>query len=567
MLELADAAGATRPDLAPATVSVLLAPAEVAGALAIAVLAAGFEGEPQRFELTLEPPPGWSERQLEIRLDLELSDDVDRVAVGVAAAGGELWGAAEAEWGEPDWPAEGTLRITRNLRPAAAPVEAAPVLRLLPPRQAPVRGPTRVRVLVSEPAIERVVFELDGQPVAEETEPPFTALIDFGEGDRPRVLRAVAFVAGSEAGEDRITVNETAIERRVRITGVDPANGRLRVTASLELPAEDRAEGLDFYFNDRLLVARAEPPWQAELPVATAGPRDFVRVVARLADGSTIEDARLAAGGSSERIEVNLVQVFAVVTDRSGEPQLGLTRDRFALRLAGRPVELQRFAPATEVSLVLGVVIDTSGSMWSLMPDTQRAGSQFLASTLRPGDRAFLVDFDTRPRLAAPTTGDVELLLRRFAGLEADGFTALYDAVIFSMLQFEQEPGRKALVVLTDGDDYRSRFTSKRCIRYGRELGVPVYIIALGGLYGERRDVRRLPLEALARSTGGRVFHITGIEQLADAYARIEQELRSQYLLAFSTERPLTGAELAEVKVEISGRGLEVRSVAGVARR
>ena len=173
------------------------------------------------------------------------------------------------------------------------------------------------------------------------------------------------------------------------------------------------------------------------------------------------------------------------------------------------------------------------------------------------------MDFDTRPRLAAELTGDLGSLLRRFAGLTAEGYTALYDAVIFSMLQFEQEGGRKALVVLTDGDDYKSRFGAKRCIEYGRELGVPVYIIALGGMFGERRDIKRLDLDSLADSTGGRVFYISGSEQLGAAYDLIQQELRSQYLLAFNSSRPLSPDELGRVQVQIKPRGLEVRAVVG----
>ena len=129
-----------------------------------------------------------------------------------------------------------------------------------------------------------------------------------------------------------------------------------------------------------------------------------MRVVARFADGSEIEDARLVEA-AAERVEVNLVQVFAVVTDRDGAPRRDLSRDDFELRLAGREQTIDRFAPAEQVPLVLGLVIDTSGSMWTLMPDTRQAGSLFLARTLRAGDRAFLVDFDTRPRLAGGFDG------------------------------------------------------------------------------------------------------------------------------------------------------------------
>ncbi len=93
---------------------------------------------------------------------------------------------------------------------------------------------------------------------------------------------------------------------------------------------------------------------------------------------------------------------------------------------------------------------------------------------------------------------------------------------------------------------------------------MPVYIIALGGLFGERRDIKKLDLDSLAGSTGGRVFYIGGSGELGAAYDLIQQELRSQYLLAFNSPRPLSPDELGRIKVEVRQRGLQVRAVAGV---
>jgi hypothetical protein len=90
-----------------------------------------------------------------------------------------------------------------------------------------------------------------------------------------------------------------------------------------------------------------------------------------------------------------------------------------------------------------------------------------------------------------------------------------------------------------------------------------VYIIALGGLFGERRDIQKLELDSLAASTGGRVFYIGGSDELGPAYDRIQEELRSQYLLAFTTPRPLAAEELAAIRVKVRPRGLEVRAVVG----
>ena len=553
---------ASRADLVPASLELLL-PADTGsgGRFDLAIVLASFETEPQVLGLTerLPLPPAGEPRRL--RVLFEVPEEIDRIVVAAALDG--RWGAVDADLSEPEVGDEpGPALVEWDLRASRAPAKPPPVLRLLPPRDEPVTGPTRIRVLISASTVASIRFELDGEPLSEDDSAPFAVLVDFGADAVPHELRAVAYdLAGRELGEDRLTVNRRAPGNRLRIGDLTVADGMVSVTARLELAGAAPAAGMEFYLNEQRLARLTAPPWRADLPRPNPQPSDFVRVVALFADGSEIEDARLVEA-AAERVEVNLVQVFAVVTDRDGAPQRDLERDDFELRLAGRRQSIDRFAPAEEVPLVLGLVIDTSGSMWTLMPDTRQAGSRFLVETLRAGDRAFLVDFDTRPRLAAELTDDLGSLLRQFAGLTAEGFTALYDAVIFSMLQFEHEAGRKALVVLTDGDDYKSRFGAKRCIEYGRELGVPVYIIALGGMFGERRDIKRLDLDSLAGSTGGRVFYINGSDELSAAYDRIQQELRSQYVLAFTSPRPLSPDELGKIKVGVRRRGLRVRAVA-----
>ena len=560
---LLDDTPASRPDLFRASLELSLPVPAPGGRLDLAILTAAFEEEPRVVRLTERLPPPTTGAISLVRVRFEVPEEVDRVVIAAAVDG--RWGAVEAEVSEAaedDEPASALAEW--DLAAAAAPTTPAPPLRLLPPRDSPVIGTARIRVLISDSTVTRVVFDLDGDRAAEDSTPPFAAEIDFGQDGAVHELRAVAYNdAGRAIGEDRLILNERAPGNRLRIDKLSLTAGSVSVTARLEVVGAASARRMDFYLNDRRLAQRTKPPWRAELPRPAPQPSDFVRVVAVFADGSETEDARLIEA-AAERVEVNLVQVFAVVTDRNGSPQRDLERDDFELSLAGRKQSIDRFAPAEEVPLVLGLVIDTSGSMWTLMPDTRQAGSRFLVQTLRAGDRAFLVDFDTRPRLAAELTGDLGSLLRRFAGLTAEGYTALYDAVIFSMLQFEREGGRKALVVLTDGDDYKSRFGAKRCIEYGRELGVPVYIIALGGLDGQRRDIKRLDLDSLAGSTGGRVFYIGGSGELGTAYDLIQQELRSQYLLAFNSPRPLTPDEFGKIKVTVRQRDLRVRAVAGI---
>lgn len=464
-------------------------------------------------------------------------------------------------------------------RPAASTAAGGRVIVLLPPRrpglgrlggsiEGAVTGRVRFETLVTRDDVARVVFSLDGAEVATDDGPPFSATVELGEEARPRTVRAVALsTTGRELGASEIELNR-AVEAPfgIRIAAVEgePESGAVEVEAAVSVPSGQRLERVEWYFNDTLAASRTEPPFRARVATPTAAPTDFLRVVALLADGAAADDAvLLAARGEIERVEVNLVEVFAVVSDRDGEPVEGLSAGDFTVRVGGRELPVESFRIADQVPLLLGLLIDTSESMWPLMVDTQRAAARFLGNTLHEGDAAFLVSFDDRPRLIHPPTADLVELLTAFGGLRASGRTALYDAIVFALTQMEGDAGRRALVLLTDGQDWGSQFGPDRAVELGRSLGVPVYILVFGDLYGERRARTQPDLDAVTARTGGRLFYIDQLEQLDRVYASISEELRSQYVLAVSTERPLSAEELGRVEVEVEGRGRRVRAAVG----
>ncbi len=508
--------------------------------------------------------------------EVELPEDFLEMAATVEFFGSGLWGATLVEFGDEPLPRpfSGVVSHATHLAPVLPPrvTRSAPVarsvIRILPPRQRPATGKTRFQTLASIDGIARVEFLLDGVEVAADDRPPFSANIDLGSEPTAHQVEVIAYSRSDrELGRHSILVNDESSPFRVQIAGLsgEPTSGEVEVRARVSIPPATELDRVEFYWNDELGATLEAPPYRATLTSADPSPSDFVRVVAYLSDGTANEDAwLLSAPGPSERIDVNLVEVYAVVTDKQGQPVDGLALEDFEVSLKGRAQQVESFGPAEEVPLVLGVVIDTSESMYPLMIETKQAGAQFLLETVREDDRAFLVDFDTQPRLAHTTTGDVADLLRAFGRLEADGYTALYDAIIFALLQLEEAEGRKALVLLSDGDDYRSKFSQNRCIEFGRDLGVPVYIIGLAGIHTEGRSFRKTDLEGITESTGGRIFYIREVGQLSTAYAQINAELRSQYLITFATERQLTTQELRSIKVKMKRKGLSVRAaVAG----
>jgi VWFA-related protein len=284
--------------------------------------------------------------------------------------------------------------------------------------------------------------------------------------------------------------------------------------------------------------------------------------VAHLDDGSSLEDVHLVGSAAlGEEVEVNLVEIFAVVLGEEGAPLRDLEQREVRVRLGGKDVRLERFGVAEDLPLDVGLVIDTSQSMEVLMDDTRQAAVRFLADLVRPGDRAFLVDFDTKPRLAQAMTREMTDLIRALGTLRAGGNTALYDSILFSILHFEEGEDRRAIVLLTDGDDYQSRFSARQAALQARSAGVPVYMLSLAGMDWLRPALRKADLETIAKQTGGHVFYVSAREELTAAYARISAELRSQYVLAFATPRALSEAELAKLEIDVDRPGATVRAV------
>lgn len=240
-----------------------------------------------------------------------------------------------------------------------------------------------------------------------------------------------------------------------------------------------------------------------------------------------------------------------------------LPRENFTLLEDGRPQRLYTFGSGAELPLQLGLMIDISRSMDSAMPLVKKAAEGFLGQLMSTRDQSFLVVFRDRPFLAQPSTGDLDLLTRSVEGLGASGSTALWDSMVFSLLEFAGMAGRKALVVLTDGVDLESHFGASDAVQMARRTGVPVYVIGMTGNDGKGPWQHRASLRRLADSTGAHLFFIAGAGELAATYATIAEELRSQYVLAFQSDQPADEAGWRALRLEVDRPGLVVRSVSG----
>lgn len=453
---------------------------------------------------------------------------------------------------------------------ARAPIAGADHLLLVPPQETIVLGLWRAEALVSGSRIARVAFLVDGQVQLTRSRPPFTAELRLAELPREQVVEVVGYDADGEVvARDEVVVNQPRGELRVRI--LEPRRGTRvsgPVTARFEITVPDgrRVERLEIDVNDRSVAVLERPPWEAAIEVPRGDELVYLSASAVLDDGRRAEGVRiLNAPGYMEELDVSLVELYVAAVDRSSRPVPGLMAGDFRVLEDGRPQEVRRFEVVRDLPLALGLVLDTSGSMQKSLGEAQRAAEGFLRGVVRPGDTAFAVAFASRPVLLMPPTDDVDAVADSLGGLRADGFTVLHDALVTALYYFRGLEGQKALVLLSDGDDTASAVGYEDALEYARRMNTVVYTIGLR--VGALNVPVRLKLDELARSTGGRSFFIGQASELEGVYDQIEEELRSRYLLAYSSDRPRDPAagddDFRRVEVEVARPGVTGRTIRG----
>lgn len=459
------------------------------------------------------------------------------------------------------------------------------VIRVLPLRQGAKGGKVLVEMLLIDPTVRTVVVYVDGEEAARRKFAPWEVKVKLASPLREQVLRVEALNrAGEVVGSDEMKVNRVVRPLKVTLRGLGERAGGLEVEADISIPEAATLERVEIFLNDQLAeTASPEALEDGRLRISiarpTPSPADFVRVVAQLADGRSVEDTELvAAAGFQEEVDVHLVQLQVLVTDRQARPLKGLRKEHFQIREKKQLREAAGLFVADDVSLLLGLALDSSGSMAPIWESTKQAAGSFIDATLTDRDQGFLIDFDTQLRLVQPRTGDPALLRAGLESFEPEGGTALYDAVLYSLLQFDRQQGRRGLVVITDGFDIDSQADPKRSVEFARKLGVPIYILALemrggagagmpgrgptGAMGGPAAAVQTLHL--LTDPTGGRLFRARNMEQVTHALTLINADMRNQYVLTYYTDTPPTPGKPPEVRVDVAGRkGLQVKVVLG----
>ena len=267
------------------------------------------------------------------------------------------------------------------------------------------------------------------------------------------------------------------------------------------------------------------------------------------------------------RSVVNEVRVVFTVTDRHGRYIKDLKSDDFKVFDDSRPAEMRSFHAETDLPLQVGLLVDASNSVRDRFKFEQDAAIEFLNSIIRPRyDKAFVVGFDATPEVTQDFTDSTEKLSNGVRSLRAGGGTAMYDALYFAcrdklMKQQQTGPVRRAIILLSDGEDNLSHVTREEAIEMATRADVIIYTIStnISGMKGNGDKV----LERIAEATGGRSFFPFQMREMSDAFLSIQEELRSQYAVSFKPANFVADGRFRAIEILPQERGLKVRTRKG----
>ena len=269
------------------------------------------------------------------------------------------------------------------------------------------------------------------------------------------------------------------------------------------------------------------------------------------------------------RKNVNLVNVFFTVKDHHGALLANLTKDEFEVLEDGKPQTIKYFSAETNLPLTLGLLIDSSGSMQRMLDTEKVVAADFLRQVITEKDLAFIISFDISVDLLQDLTSDVHLLdagLKRAhinvevasGGIPGLGQgpvpishpkgTLLNDGVYLASTEMlGKQVGRKAMVLLTDGEDEGSRLKLRDAIEAAQKADAICYVLLL---HDPQYPAGTGEMRQLSEATGGRVIEVNNPNKIGDAFRQISSELRSQYSLGYTPDNEKRDGSFRKIEIK-----------------
>ena len=441
----------------------------------------------------------------------------------------------------------------------------AHLVKIVPPPDRLITGRYRVEARVEGEGVAKVRFVLNGQPVMSKSRAPYSVEIDLGRTPRVHLLAVEALdQTGEILARDQTPINGGPHRFAIRLLEPHPRkeySESLRAVAEVDLPRGERLERVEFFLNETRIARLYQPPWIQPVVLPQDQRITYVRAEAVLEDGNSSEDLVFVNAPSNlDQLQINMVELFVSVSDRKGANVEALSKSDFEVLEEGVRQEISRFEVVRELPIHAGLVLDTSTSMQDELDDLVAAATQFFKNVVQPKDRAAIMVFNDSMRIRVPLTNSTRILEDGLVGLESQGDTVLYDALIEALYYFAGLDGKRALILISDGSDSASRYTFQEALEFAQRSGTAIYPITLGMSLRDRM-VRGLMIR-LARETGGRAYFIGGVQEIDRVYSEIEQQLRSQYLVAYQSDWEGSG-DFRKIEIRVSRPELKATTVPG----
>jgi Ca-activated chloride channel family protein len=278
---------------------------------------------------------------------------------------------------------------------------------------------------------------------------------------------------------------------------------------------------------------------------------------------ATVQQPPSRISDQTYRVSVDLVNVFCSVWDKNTNSFVtNLTREDFTVLEDSQKQEIKNFNRETNLPLTLALLVDTSQSVAPKLKFEQDAATAFFYSVLRDRDRAMLLEFDSGVTLIQDFTSDPNKMSKQIKSLRAAGGTALYDAIYLACDEkLIRETGRKAMVILSDGEDQSSKTTFDQALEMALKAEATIFSISVnrGGFFGvgDTKNGDRV-LKQFAEETGGRAFFPFKVEELDDAFRQINQELRSQYNLGYLSSNTKRDGTYRKIEIKLDEKGMKL---------
>jgi len=286
------------------------------------------------------------------------------------------------------------------------------------------------------------------------------------------------------------------------------------------------------------------------------------------ADAPPAQPAATADETTRILVDVTRVNMLFTVTDKKGRFITDLNKDDFEIIENKKRQAIQEFTAESDLPLRLAILVDTSSSIRDRFKFEQEAAIEFITSVVHPSvDKAMVVSFDSSAELISDLIDDTEKLSTAVRDLRPGGGTAFYDAIYFACrdkLQQDQprHKFRRAMVILTDGEDNQSRYTRDQALEMAQKADVVIYVVSTNVTHAETEGDK--VVRYLAQETGGRAFFPFKLEDLEQSFENIANELRHQYNIFYRPEPLKTDGLYHTVDLHVKDRpGLVVRARKG----